>query len=483
MIEMNQLTLTDYQDIKQEIRNNMQNIVVSFVEIGFYLKKIRDEKMYKDDGYNTIWEFAMGEFKLDRTAASRFMHINDKYSIDGNSRYLQDQYQGFSKSTLIEMLSLPVEDYELIKADTKIDDIRELKAAEREQQEEKESQIEGQESLLSIMPDVLPESEKPKKEEVTISDVLRELFKPREEKERLDSLCSMDPNSDEMRWWVNDFNQTGNRTFKKVPFFIFFYSLEEGLKIKNLKEASVKTYTYTDFYFMVRAAFHQETVRGRDVWAQAFGEEYEEELRAQEEAEKEKAMIEAEQKMIAHQREERQRAIKENQQKSAVEESKTEVSEQKEDENAAALKEINENSTSDNEKEVVDNSNVENKTETLEIVTGTVEQEEKTSVCDIAQDEVMLLTTQKCIEKLEHLGLVRENYKDVEVIYDVYCGILRHGERYLISKEEHFVGEKLNVMCGSCPPIKVIVLNYRSVPHKGAGNVYGFEVESYGQEE
>lgn len=381
MIEMNQLTLTDYQDIKLEIKNNLQNIVVSFVEIGYYLKQIRDEKMYLEDGYKDIWDFAAGEYKLDRTAASRFMSINDKYSIDGNSRYLQEQYQGFGKSTLTEMLTLPVEDYELITPDTKIEDIRELKKAEREIKEEEEAQIEGQESLLSIMPDVVPESEKPKKEEITITDVLRELFKPREMKEQLDSLVNMDPDSSEMQWWVGDFNQSGNRTYKKMPFFLFFYSLTEGMKIKNIKTGELKSYTYKDFYFMVRAAFGQETVRGTDVWNQAFGAEYEAEQQAKKEEEQRQREEEKHKKEIQKQREERQRAIKENQEKMASEEPKKEVSEQNEGENATALKEIKENSDFDNDI-----------AETPEIVTGIVEddsekipEKEENPVCEIAQ--------------------------------------------------------------------------------------------------
>lgn len=490
MIEMNQLTLTDYQSIKLEIKNNLQNIVVSFVEIGYYLKQIRDDKMYLEDGYKDIWDFAAGEYKLDRTAASRFMSINDKYSIDGNSRYLQEKYQGFGKSTLTEMLTLPVEDYELITPDTKIEDIRELKKAERECKEEEESQIDGQESLLSIMPDVVPESEKPKKEEVTIKEVLRELFKPREMKERLDSLVNMDPDSSEMQWWVGDFNQSGNRTYKKMPFFLFFYSLTEGMKIKNVKTGEIKVHTYKDFYFMVRAAFHQETVRGTDVWTDAFGEEYEEELRAQEEAEKEKAMIEAEKKMIEKQKAEKARAIKENQGKSAVEGAKKQVLEQKEGESAAALKKIKENSTFDNEKEDVDNGNAENETEKEqidtekpEIVTGTVELPEENYVCDIAQNEHSLLSTQEVIESLKRLNILKSEYKIVEIDYDTYCNILEQGRRYLFSDGGHYVGDKLKLICKDNPPIKVIVLNYRSIPKKDAGYVTGFEVESYGQEE
>ena len=275
MLEVKQMELTDYQDIKVEIKNSMGRVVVSFVEIGYYLKKIRDEKMYLTDGYKDVWEMAKAEYNLDRTTASRFMSINDRYSIGGNSIELQEQFTGFGKSALVEMLTLPVEDYELLSADTKIEDIRELKEAEREQAEENKDELEGQMSLINDMPDVVPEAEKTKKEEVTVSDVLRELFRPREMKEYLNQLINMDPDSDSMEWWVNDFNQSGNRTFKKIPFFLFFYGREEGFKLKNIKTSEIKSHTYKDFYFMVRAAFAQEKAASTDVWNQAFGAEYE----------------------------------------------------------------------------------------------------------------------------------------------------------------------------------------------------------------
>lgn len=354
MIEMNQLTLTDYQNIKREIKNNLQNIVVSFVEIGYYLKQIRDEKMYLEDGYKDIWEFAAGEYKLDRTAASRFMSINDKYSIDGNSIYLQEQYKGFGKSTLTEMLTLPVTDHELITPDTKIEDIRELKRAEKEQEEEENTQIEGQESIESLMPEIVPDSEKPKKPEITISDVIRELFRPREMKEQLDALVNMDPDSSAMEWWVADFNQAGNRTCIRIPFMIFFYPLSEGLKIKNVPEKTITSHTYKEFYFMVRAAFGRETVRGTDVWNQAFGEEYEEEMQRKKEEEQRKKEAEKRKKELQKQRE-----VKENQQKSVKSEEKEPkkvIMEPPAEEKAVTFNKINENSDSNNEKEVVDNN-------------------------------------------------------------------------------------------------------------------------------
>ena len=164
MLELKQMEITDYtdyEDIKQAVRRSMTKAVVSFVEIGFYLKKIKSEQLYLKDGYKDIWEAAESEFGLKRKQAWSFMSINDKYSVDGNSTELLPQYEGFSKSTLTEMLTLPEEDYELITKETKVEDIRELKQAEAEQLKEKEEeQVPGQTSIMDMMPDAVPEEDK-----------------------------------------------------------------------------------------------------------------------------------------------------------------------------------------------------------------------------------------------------------------------------------------------------------------------------------
>ena len=223
-------------------------------------------------------------------------------------------------------------------------------------------------SLINDMPEVVPEKDKPKKEETSIHDVLRELFQPREMKKYLDNLVNMDPYSQEMEWWVGDFNQTGNRTFKKIPFFLFFYRKEEGLKIKNIKTGEIKLHTYEDFYFMVRAAFAKETASGTDTWNKAFGAEYEAEQQRQKEEEQRQKEEEKQKKELQKQKEEKQRQVKENQGKTESEEQKKQVSKEKEEENSAALKK-NEDSGDFEDKKT-------------EVVEGEVENE----MCDIAQN-------------------------------------------------------------------------------------------------
>lgn len=357
MIEMHQITLTEYADIKQKIRNNHVDIAEKFIEIGYYLKVVRDNKMYMEDGYKDVYEFAKKEYGYSYTVAFKTMQVNDEFSIGGDSPCLQPQYKNYSKSLLIEMVAFPEEDRELITADTSVKDIQKIKKAEKQQKEKEKKekeQVQGQESIMSLMPNVVPEAEKPKKQEKTISDVLRELFKPREMKEYLDSLVNMDPDSQAMEWWVDGFYQTNNKVYSKFMFLICFYPLSEGVKVKNIQRKTIDTYTYKDFYFLVRAAFGQETVRGTDVWNQAFGEEYEEELHRQKEEEQRKKEAEERKKELQKQRE-----VKENQQKPVKSEEKKPqkvIMEPPAEEKAVTFNKINENSDSDNEKEVVDNN-------------------------------------------------------------------------------------------------------------------------------
>lgn len=265
--EIKQMELSDYINIKQEIRNKLSNVVVSFVQIGYYLKKVNADSMYKEDGYKDIWEFAKMEYNLDRTAASRFMSINDRYSVDGNSIELQEEYRGLSKSTLVEMLTLPVEDYELITPETKISDIRELKQEEQKQADE---QLEGQENIMSLMPEVVPDSEKPKTE-VTIHDVIRDLFHSEDMKDILNRLVSADPNEKSFEYIIEELNPSGNRVAKKIPYFIFFYKFKDGIKVKNVVANVIMNMTYKEFYFEVRGAFHKECVDNpSDVWSAAY---------------------------------------------------------------------------------------------------------------------------------------------------------------------------------------------------------------------
>ena len=386
---MEQITLQEYMDIKQEIRNSMTKAVISFVEIGFNLKRIRDEKLYLQDGYKDIWEAAEAEFGLKRKQAWAFMNINDKYSIDGNSKQLLPQYEGFSKSALTEMLTLPEEDIDLITKDTKVEDIRELKQAEQTYMPEE--QIEGQQSILDNYNEVVPEQDK--HGDADLSGVLRELFRPKDMERYLNRLL----NGEDIKIWTADFYQNVEHTFSRMPYFIFFYEYSAGFKIKNIKTQQIEAHTYNDLWMLTLKAFtieiNKKEEHGGEVWDIAFGDEWREQQRI--EKEKENKLKEAEKKKKEKQDKKNAESIdftqceansKEPQKVQETTEIRSEKSEkesyQSKEEPKTPENEPDKNAEKPDFTPLEPESRVEEKTE---IVEGEVEDE---CMCDIAQNTI-----------------------------------------------------------------------------------------------
>ena len=103
-MEYTQMTLTEWVDMKQKLRQELLGVKQSFVRIGYVLRKIDDQKLYEQDGYKSVAEFAKAEYGLEGSTVSRFMAINREYSIDGYSERLRSEYLDLGRSQLEEML-------------------------------------------------------------------------------------------------------------------------------------------------------------------------------------------------------------------------------------------------------------------------------------------------------------------------------------------------------------------------------------------
>ena len=135
MEEYTQLTLDDWLAMKESLKRDLIGVQESFVRIGYTLRKIEESKLYKNDGYETITEFAKAEYGLSASTISRFMSINRKFSIDGYSDRLRPEYAQMGSSKLSEMLSLPDADMEMVRPEMSKADIRELKHFNKEKPE------------------------------------------------------------------------------------------------------------------------------------------------------------------------------------------------------------------------------------------------------------------------------------------------------------------------------------------------------------
>ena len=131
-MEYVQMTLNDWMSVKNELEQELRNAAAGFVRIGYLLRKIEESEGYKNDGYKTLAEWAADNYGLSASQVSRFKKINERYSIDGYSKQLKLEYANYGQSKLTEMLTLSDEGMEMVSPEMKREDIREIKAFEKQ---------------------------------------------------------------------------------------------------------------------------------------------------------------------------------------------------------------------------------------------------------------------------------------------------------------------------------------------------------------
>lgn len=134
--------IDNLDDMTGIIKNELENIACGFISVGYYLKKTRDDELYKQNGYGSIFDYAKDVFGIGRSTATRFMQINDKYSIGGYSPEIEKKWNGYGSSKLTEMLGLPEDIREAVPEEATVKDIREVKATIKETESHYEDQME-----------------------------------------------------------------------------------------------------------------------------------------------------------------------------------------------------------------------------------------------------------------------------------------------------------------------------------------------------
>ena len=219
-MEYKQMTLAEWLDIKQKLKENISSaknklngLKKDFVRIGYLLRKIDDNELYKQDSYKSIAEFAKAECGLSPSDTTRFIQINKKYSIGGNSEELRPEFLEYGQSKLAAMLALPDADLNMITPQTSREDIRELNRFNKSDPEQG-----ADDDIEQLIRDFYISQELVRKA-VTVKDdpkALRELIAP-----------------------------SGSRSFRKGIWFILFH--ENKINIKKYsgvaKEISWEEFT------------------------------------------------------------------------------------------------------------------------------------------------------------------------------------------------------------------------------------------------
>lgn len=134
------ITYNNYGHFKEAFDAEIKMQANSFVKVGYLLKVARDTNILYESGYGTVAEFAWNEYHLKKDAVSRYIAINDKFSVNGYSERIQDEYSEYGLAKLGEMLTLPEAVVEMMSPKLTRESIQELKRDLKE--EEKISDIE-----------------------------------------------------------------------------------------------------------------------------------------------------------------------------------------------------------------------------------------------------------------------------------------------------------------------------------------------------
>ena len=119
-----------YDEITREIKRTMRRSAKDAVQLGYMLRRVMEGRLYLEQ-FDDFGSYLNQELHMDYTMASRFMKINRKYSVGGDSMEISTQYEDYSQGLLIEMLNMPPELEAKVTPDTTVSQAREMKRASK----------------------------------------------------------------------------------------------------------------------------------------------------------------------------------------------------------------------------------------------------------------------------------------------------------------------------------------------------------------
>lgn len=267
-----QITPEGYAEIKNTIKAKLNETANNFIIIGYYLKQVRDNMLYINDGYHNMEEFAQGEYRFSASTASRFMDINTKFSEGGNSLEIKQEYRNFGYSKLQEMLTVKEEDMELITPDTTVKQIREIKAVEKA--EDKAAKEEAEQSMPIVQ---MAQGQQEEQEQVEVAtsqhspleETLIALWKAKPEELLSKVLNNMITAKD----LAEELCPSGSRTFNYGIYMLFLYDYNMGLKFRYYANGkpNVEPYTYEDIIQITKQIITEDVFK--EITAPAKAEE------------------------------------------------------------------------------------------------------------------------------------------------------------------------------------------------------------------
>ena len=222
----------NYEWARAEITKELQIEANSFIRVGWIFKMVRDGKI--DTPYGSVTEFAEKEWNLGKDVVSRYMRINDRFSMNGYSEKIAPQYGSYGYTKLALMLTLPDEINEELSPEYSKSDIQAIK-----------EDYEAEQAITPI--EVMTEAVNPDMPDDWLEQVVKQLGDEHPETIRgwyQAKPAASDPEDVQIRILKETYMPDGDRTYDirisgQDRYMISMKS--EGIMITSMRDPSIKS--------------------------------------------------------------------------------------------------------------------------------------------------------------------------------------------------------------------------------------------------
>lgn len=139
--EVNELAVASFNYVKQDIAD----VKKRYISLGFHLHEMELCGYHEELGYDNFYECIEKNFYMDKSAVSRVISVWNEFcskdDADSRKMWIDDRYEKYSYSQLVEMLPLKEQERRRVTSDMTVSQIRNYKKSLKEQTSKKKKSV------------------------------------------------------------------------------------------------------------------------------------------------------------------------------------------------------------------------------------------------------------------------------------------------------------------------------------------------------
>lgn len=129
------------EEAEQYIQSGLITAARAYVANGYYLHRIREDKLFEEAGYQNFEDYVRGKYNKDKGWASKCIKVNQQLSEGGDSPILSKQYLEYSTYQLVELAYMTEEQREEAAPDMTVNQLKQIRKPEEAVEPEKSCDV------------------------------------------------------------------------------------------------------------------------------------------------------------------------------------------------------------------------------------------------------------------------------------------------------------------------------------------------------